>query len=77
VSRTPGSVDQDLKWYVATAIFEAIKDNPHFQAIEDLHSIECQRVDNLNLRVRVRANHGGARGQKYHYYNVRVSESRG
>jgi hypothetical protein len=66
--------DRQLKSQVTEAVAKALADTQYFGPINGLISVEAHRVDDLNVQLRIRADHGPGRGQKYHYYTVRVSE---
>lgn len=71
---TPSAQDGALKTAVADAVAAALEESPHIKALQGVLGVEVERIGPLAVRIRVRANHPSPRGQKFHYYVVRVSE---
>jgi hypothetical protein len=72
-------LDRELKTRIAREIFEAI----HYSVSSNLTTIDgvqsCDIVtnvtDGMSVMIRVRVDHGPARGLKYHFYTLRLSET--
>lgn len=76
--QTPNSQDRDLKTLVAKEILDAVEygvgnivDVPGVLSADVISRYSGGR----RMRIRVRADHGGSRGQKYHIYDVAATET--
>jgi hypothetical protein len=76
---TAAVMDKMLKQKIADEVFAAIRYGIRGNAVTIPEVVSCDMIeglsDGLSVMLRVRADHGNDRGQKYHFYTVKVSET--